>query len=385
MSQHGTHWDRTRTLLGYGQARKPAPAAATRAPGLDGIGARVRPTGNVFETDRVPGPGRRVIKLFNWGRGLDAEVVRDFTRDAMTVANLRHPHVVQVVEAGALPDGTPFVVMERLPGRTLEEALADAGPLAASELVPILSGVASALTAAHAAGVVHGELSADNIFLAEVPGYPRGFPKLLDFGVARLATAARVAARARPEPEPDARSDELALAALAHRLLTNGRVVEAASALAIDRVLTQAASSADQRFASMGSLLDALEAALTATGPGPEPAPEAASLTQQFFAEGEQQEAAHAQAASDAHDPDPDSRSLSWSGPWCRCRPRAKQGRLYRQNRNRRLPSSHRSHPRQRTRSTPPRARAPRSGARALRAPQPIARDRAPSRHPSPR
>src|SRR5215208_5648961 len=144
MSQHEAHWDRTRTLLGYGRARKPTPAAAARAPGLDGVGARLAPTGDVFETDRLPGPGRRVIKLFSWGGGLDAEVVRDFTRDAMTVANLRHPHVVQVVESGALPDGTPFVVMERLPGRTLEAALAETGPLPASELIPILRAVASA-------------------------------------------------------------------------------------------------------------------------------------------------------------------------------------------------------------------------------------------------
>ena len=162
-------------------------------------------TGQLFEMDAGLGAGPRVIKLFAWAAGLAERVVYDFTREAKTVANLRHPHVVQVADAGLLPDGTPFVAMERLRGGTLEEAL-DGRSVPAAELLPILRGVASALSAAHAVGVVHGELRADNIFMVDVAGYRLGFPKLLDFGVARLTTAARALGRVASHPSGDALS-----------------------------------------------------------------------------------------------------------------------------------------------------------------------------------
>jgi hypothetical protein len=299
VSQHGRRWDRTHTLLlGHEQLR---------------LGARLSQNGQLFETDRGQGPGRRVIKLFSGGVGLGEEVVADFTRDVTTVANLRHPHIVQVAEVGRLPDGTPFVVMERLAGRTLEEVLAEAGALPVADIIPILRAVASALSAAHAAGVAHGELRADNVFLAEVAGYPRGFAKLLDFGVAHLSAAARGPGRGQREWRPDAGADRLALVGLAHRLLTTGRVVDAASALALNHLLSQAAagSSPGEGFESVSTLLDALEAAVIVTGPQPvaipEPSPpEPASLTQQFFADGERQEAAHAGAVARAPQPSPD-------------------------------------------------------------------------------
>ena len=65
----------------------------------------------------------REVKRLPWAAGLPAEMLADFTREATTVAGLRHPHIVQVHAAGRLPDGTPYVVMERLRGRTLEQAM----------------------------------------------------------------------------------------------------------------------------------------------------------------------------------------------------------------------------------------------------------------------
>jgi hypothetical protein len=179
--------------------------------------------------------------------------------------------------------------MERLQGRTLEEATGG-GTLARPELIPILRAVASALATAHSAGVVHGELRADNIFMAEVAGYGRGFPKLMDFGVARLTASAA-----------DERSDQLALAALASRLLAPTDATPAAR-----WVLTRALSgNPDQRFNSVASFFQALEEALKEViakhPPAPEMVeaaprpPEPSGLTQQFFAEGERQELAHAQ------------------------------------------------------------------------------------------
>jgi serine/threonine protein kinase len=182
-------------------------------------------------------------------------VLRDFTHDVLTVANLHHPHVLQVVNAGCDESGVPFVVTEQLPGRTLAERLAaTGGPLPVAEVLSIVRGVASALSAAHAVGVAHGALGVESVFIAELAGYyPHGFPKLCDLGVARLAAAARGGGAA------DARADQLALAALAQRLLAG-------------------------------------------EAPPAEAAPFSA-LTQQFFAEGDRQEA-EAGTSPAAHVPD---------------------------------------------------------------------------------
>src|ERR1043165_3605011 len=104
MSQH--------TLHGFGQPEE--------SPILDGafdsrfvpIGARVGGSGQVYETEGgAGGAGELVVKLFTWGAALPEHAVQNFTRDALRVASLRHPHVAQVVDAGVLGDGTPFVVM----------------------------------------------------------------------------------------------------------------------------------------------------------------------------------------------------------------------------------------------------------------------------------
>ena len=103
-----------------------------------------------------------------------------------------------------------------------------------AEVLPILRGVGSALCAAHAAGVAHGQLRADNVFIADLATYGPGCPKLLDFGVARLVTRPRHAiGRGAHELGRRAgeRADQLALATLAWRLLG------AMSAPAIQRVL----------------------------------------------------------------------------------------------------------------------------------------------------
>src|SRR5687767_815510 len=86
----------------------------------------------------------RVVKRLPWAAGLPAEMVAQFTREATIVASLRHPHIVPVHSAGRFADGTPYVVLERLRGRTLAEAV-ELGPIPAAELTAILRGVASAL------------------------------------------------------------------------------------------------------------------------------------------------------------------------------------------------------------------------------------------------
>jgi serine/threonine-protein kinase len=258
------------------------------------------------------------VKLFDWGVGLGAPVVREFTRQALEVAKLRHPHIVQVVDAGCAPDGTPFVVIERLSGATLEER-AGGTLIPVAELLPILRGVATGLAAAHAVGSAHRELRADTVFMADAAGYAYGFPKLLNFGVVELTAGAsalgrEVAALTSDAVSPEQRldltkgdeqSDQFALAALAYRFLAVAEITTA-----VEMVLNRAMSwHPARRFDSMAAFLEALDAAAWARPDTPRakkvaeesPAPpgvEQGSLTQQFFAEGERLELATEEVAS---------------------------------------------------------------------------------------
>ncbi|MBV9850446.1 MAG: serine/threonine protein kinase [Armatimonadetes bacterium] len=101
-----------------------------------------------------------------------------FAREARAMARLSHPGIVAIHEVGE-QDGMHFLATEYLEGQTLQERLAR-GPLTPSEAAPILSQVAEAIDAVHAAGVVHRDIKPSNVMLL-----PDGTAKLLDFGVAR--------------------------------------------------------------------------------------------------------------------------------------------------------------------------------------------------------
>ena len=304
MSQQTQHSQsaRLRTLHGFGH--EPESPLIGGEPGESRfvpIGPRVGRSGQVFETDGGTGRGGLVVKLLTWGADRPEEVVRDFTGEVTTVASLHHPHVVQVVDVGTLGDGTPFVVMERLAGMTLEEAMSGRR-LPMTDVSPILRGVAAALSAAHAAGIAHGDVRADNVFMAEIARSGRACPKLLDFGVARLAARSRRELGGRAAE----RADQLALATLARRLLGDMKTA------AIERVLDRAMSpDPSQRFGTVAAFAAALEDAIVGATPAstrsaaattmhvgaavpvasrhsvPAVSPPS-SLTQQFFAEGDQ-------------------------------------------------------------------------------------------------
>src|SRR3954452_15742966 len=123
--------------------------------------------------------GRRVaIKLL----APDADTAR-FEREARAVASLAHPNIVQLYDYGQ-DEGRPYMVLEYVPGGTLEERLAAAKgkPLPDAEAQAIAAGVAAGLAHAHARGVVHRDLKPANVLFDE-----EGRPKLADFGIARMA------------------------------------------------------------------------------------------------------------------------------------------------------------------------------------------------------
>lgn len=115
---------------------------------------------------------------------LEASVARDpayrrrFDDEARAASGLSHPNIVTVYGVGEA-DGTPYIAMELVRGRTLAQVLAD-GPLPSRAALGIAVPLADALATAHAAGVVHRDLKPENIMVT-----PEGLVKILDFGIAK--------------------------------------------------------------------------------------------------------------------------------------------------------------------------------------------------------
>ncbi len=124
------------------------------------------------------------VKLLDTGGRLSAQLRERSAREAQALARLHHPNVVRIYRSGEA-EGVPYLVMEWVPGGTLQESLERElpRPREAAELVRDL---ANAVAAAHAVGIIHRDLKPANVLLA--PGgelaAPR-VPKLADFGLAR--------------------------------------------------------------------------------------------------------------------------------------------------------------------------------------------------------
>jgi hypothetical protein len=112
------------------------------------------------------------------------EIVERFEREAIAAGRIQSPHVAAATDFGRLPNGSCFLVMEYVNGRTLREAL-KGGALAPARALRILGGIVSALNAAHTLGIVHRDMKPENIMLIARDGDP-DFVKVLDFGIAKV-------------------------------------------------------------------------------------------------------------------------------------------------------------------------------------------------------
>jgi serine/threonine-protein kinase len=108
----------------------------------------------------------------------DEDLRRRFLREARLAARLAHPNVVRVFDVGQ-DEGRPFMAMEYVEGETLAELVARGGPLPPSEVATLGVQVCAALSAAHAAGLVHRDVKPQNLLLGT-----DGVLKLGDFGIA---------------------------------------------------------------------------------------------------------------------------------------------------------------------------------------------------------
>jgi hypothetical protein len=120
------------------------------------------------------------IKVLSEECARDRVLVERFVAEARAVNLIRHENIVSVVDISALPDGRPYIVMERLEGESLGELLRR-GPMPLGTLSRLMGDVLRGLAAAHDQGIIHRDLKPDNIFVLK-----SGRAKILDFGIAKL-------------------------------------------------------------------------------------------------------------------------------------------------------------------------------------------------------
>jgi len=119
------------------------------------------------------------VKLMNREVSSESDQLERFRREARAVAQLSHPHVVGVIDAGE-DEGRPYIVFEHIEGETLKERIRRLGRLPIAEAVAYAIEITRALGAAHARHIVHRDVKPQNVLIDE-----EGSAKVTDFGIAR--------------------------------------------------------------------------------------------------------------------------------------------------------------------------------------------------------
>src|SRR6202521_3097651 len=119
------------------------------------------------------------VKLMNREVATDSDQLERFRREARAVAQLSHPHIVGVIDAGE-DEGRPYIVFEYVEGETLKERIRRQGRLPIPEAVAYAIEIARALGVAHARHIVHRDVKPQNVLIDE-----EGSAKVTDFGIAR--------------------------------------------------------------------------------------------------------------------------------------------------------------------------------------------------------
>jgi serine/threonine-protein kinase len=128
------------------------------------------------------------IKVLAAGQAADPERVQRFHREAIAAGRIGSPRIVEVLDLGRLPDGSPYLVMEYLSGRTLEQVLAGTPLLPVPRAAALLGQVLEGLAAAHAHGIVHRDVKPANVLVCSAGGAEE-YVKLVDFGLSKVAAA----------------------------------------------------------------------------------------------------------------------------------------------------------------------------------------------------
>jgi eukaryotic-like serine/threonine-protein kinase len=143
--------------------------------------------GAVYEVLHVLTRHRRALKVLNPHRGLSDELVRRFFVEASAAARVDSTHLVETFDAGRLPSGEPYVVMELLNGISFRALLDRAGKLDAVLACELIAQAAQGIERAHRAGIIHRDIKPENLFIVRRDDTP--FVKVLDFGISKFSSA----------------------------------------------------------------------------------------------------------------------------------------------------------------------------------------------------
>ena len=182
----------------------------------------------------------RTVAMKTFGHGFGSEELqKQFMREAQILGRLSHPNIVSIYDLGTNEDGSAYLVMEFVPGKTLESVMAAQGALPLARVGVWAGDLANALHRAHRASIVHGDVKPANIFVTD-----EGYIKLGDFGIARYATQLSgtgklVGTPAYLSPEQikggaqDHRSDIFSLGIILYQMATGVRPFDGSSVTAV--------------------------------------------------------------------------------------------------------------------------------------------------------
>ncbi len=205
--------------------------------------------GVVYEVEHLVTGHRRALKVLRRERSDDPKAVARLMREASIAGKVQSHRLVDTYDVGRLEDGATYLLMELLEGRTLADRLEAEGPLSPAETVRLGVQIAEGLGAAHAAGVLHRDLTPRNVFLVREGGEEQ--VRLVDFGLSKMiagqtdrfghltGTGAFVGTPYYVSPEQaggdpvDARADQYSLAVILYECLAGKRPYEGHSLLEV--------------------------------------------------------------------------------------------------------------------------------------------------------
>ena len=141
--------------------------------------------GTIYKAEQTALGKAVVIKVLHRHLLTDPELIQRFHREARAASRLNHPNCVQIMDFGALDDGSLYIAMEYIQGIDLATLLEREHPIDFRRLIAIVKQVCQALDEAHANGVLHRDLKPENIMI-EDRRTVRDHVKVVDFGIAKL-------------------------------------------------------------------------------------------------------------------------------------------------------------------------------------------------------
>jgi serine/threonine protein kinase len=244
--------------------------------------------GAVFRAEQISLKRTVAVKLLRPEVLGNQLLLRRFNAEAEAVAKLNHPNTVNIYDFGQDTDGTLFIAMEFIEGRSLRSVIQSEAPLPPRRALAIALQVAASLSDAHAHSIVHRDLKPDNVMLQD-RGRERDVARVLDFGIAKLRDDNRATQMAMTQqgdmlgtpqymaPEQiraeriDGRTDVYALGCLLYEMVTARLPHEATTVLALlSKHLIEQPVPPSQRRPDLGlpPALDALILGAMAKDPG---------------------------------------------------------------------------------------------------------------------